>query len=86
MSKLEVVSQQHGTGYLVLKRGISKQVVWEIEILRDGSIGGGHVRGEKKHLKAAAKDRCANLRLTSEITAAIAINSYRTAKRFSQLC
>ena len=82
MSKLEVVSQQQGTGYLILKRGICKQVVWEIEILRDGSIGGGCVRGDKKHLKAAAKDQCANLRVTSEITAAIAINSYRDGEAF----
>jgi hypothetical protein len=82
MSNLEVVSQQRGAGYLVLKRGISKQVVWEMEILRDGSIGGGYVRGDKKHLKAAAKDQCANLRLTSEITAAIAINSYRDGEAF----
>lgn len=82
MSTLEVVSQQRGTGYLILKRGICKQVAWEIEILCDGSIGGGCVRGDKKHLKAAAKDQCAKLRLSSEITAAIAIDSYRDGEAF----
>ena len=74
--------QQRGTGYLILKCGISQQVIWEIEILSDGSIGDGCVRGDKKHLKAAARDLCATLRATSEITAAIAINRYKDGEAF----
>jgi hypothetical protein len=82
MSKLEVLFQQRGTGYLILKRGICKQIEWEIEVLRDGSIKGGSVRGDKKHLKAAAKDGCVKLSLTSEITVAIAINRYKDGEAF----
>jgi len=76
MVACEVLSRQNGIGYLVLKDGSSKRVVWEVELLRDGSIGNGCIRGDKKHLEAAADDGCAILRLSAEMSAAIAIDHY----------
>ena len=72
----EVLSRQNGIGYLVLKDGSSKLVEWEVELLRDGSIGNGCIRGDKKHSEAAADDGCAILRLSAKISAAIAIDNY----------
>jgi hypothetical protein len=71
----EVLTRQNGTGYLVLKSGSGKQVQWEVDYLRDGSLGDGCVRGDEAHLAAAAKDGCATVCLTSKITAAIAIEN-----------
>jgi hypothetical protein len=76
MSNLEVLHRQKGIGYLVLKSGFCTRVEWEIDLLRDGGVGQGCVRGDKHHLAAAAEDKCANLRLTSDKTAAIAIDCY----------
>jgi hypothetical protein len=71
----EVLTRQNGTGYLVLKSGTGKQVQWEVDYLRDGSLGDGYIRGDEAHLAAAAKDGCATVCLTSKITAAIAIEN-----------
>ena len=71
----EVLTRQNGTGYLVLKSGSGKQVQWEVDFLRDGSLGDGSIRGDEAHLAAAAKDGCATVCLTSKITAAIAIEN-----------
>jgi hypothetical protein len=71
----EVLTRQNGTGYLVLKSGFGKQVQWEVDYLRDGSLGDGCIRGDEAHLAAAAKDGCATVCLTSKITAAIAIEN-----------
>jgi hypothetical protein len=60
---------------LVLKSGSGKPVQWEVDYLRDGSLGDGRIRGDEAHLAAAAKDGCATVCLTSKITAAIAIEN-----------
>jgi hypothetical protein len=75
MDKAEIETRRNGTGYLVLKNGSGKQVQWEVDYLRDGSLGEGCIRGDEAHLAAAAKDGCATLRLASKITAAIAIEN-----------
>ena len=75
MDKAEVLTQRSGNGYLVLKSGSGKQVQWQVDYLRDGSLGDGYIRGDEAHLAAAAKDGCATIRLTSKITAAIAIEN-----------
>ncbi len=77
MPKSKIVGRQKGLGYLVLKRGTRKRVGFEIELLDDLSIGGGIIWGEEEHLKAAAKDGCATLELSIEVTAAIAIDDYK---------
>lgn len=74
MAKFEAFQRQTGIGYLVLKSGTCEQVEWEIDLLSNGSVGDGRIRGDKKHLAAAAKDGCANLRLSPAKTAAIAID------------
>jgi hypothetical protein len=71
----EALTRQNGTGYLVLKSGTGKQVQWEVDYLRDGSLGDGCIRGDEAHLAAAAKDGCATVCLTPKITAAIAIEN-----------
>jgi hypothetical protein len=86
MDKSRVLTRQNGIGYLILKSGIAKQVQWEVDYLRDGSLGDGCVGGDEAHLAAAAKDGCATVRLTSKITAAIAIeNQERGEASFSPL-
>ena len=55
MDKAEIETRQNGTGYLVLKNGSGKQVQWEVDFLRDGSLGEGCIRGDEAHLAAAAK-------------------------------
>lgn len=77
MATSEVLSRQNGIGYLVLKNGTCKQVGWEVDLLRDGSIGDGCIRGDEEHLAAAAKDGCAKLHLAAAETAAIAINGHK---------
>ena len=74
MDKAEIQTRRNGTGYLVLRSGVSKQVTWEIEVLNDGSGGKGIVRGDKDHLAAAAKDGCANLLASADTTVAVAID------------
>ena len=76
MLKSEVVPRQNGIGYLVLKDGIFRQVQWEIELLDDGSLGDGCIRGDEQHLAAAAAAGCAKLLLSINVTAAIAISSH----------
>jgi hypothetical protein len=71
----EVLTRRNGTGCLVLKSGSGKQVQWEVDYLRDGSLGDGCIRGDEAHLAAAANDGCATVCLTSKITAAIAIEN-----------
>ena len=66
--------------HLVLKSGTCQQVEWEIELLCDGSLGNGTVRGDENHLAAAAEDGCAKLRLGPGHIAAIAINSQTGAE------
>lgn len=80
MTKLEDGFRAHGAGYLVLKNGTHTQVTWDVEFLRNGLIGDGFVRGDKKHLKAAAEDGCAILHPDSNVTAAIAIDHYKNGK------
>ena len=75
MEKAEILTRRNGSGYLVLKSGAGKQVQWEVDYLRDGSLGDGCIRGDEAHLAAAAKDGCATVCLTSKITAAIAIEN-----------
>jgi hypothetical protein len=72
MEKTEVSNRQKG--YLTLKSGTCQEVEWEIELLCDGSFGSGSIRGDEKHLAAAAEDGCGTLRLAAGQTAAIAIN------------
>jgi hypothetical protein len=50
-------------------------VQWEVDYLRDGSLGDGCIRGDEAHLAAAANDGYATVRFTSKITAAIAIEN-----------
>jgi len=69
-----IIAKQKGSGDLVLKNGARQVVIWEIEILSDGSIRKGAIHGGGKHLATAAKDGCANLFLGLEMTAAIAID------------
>jgi hypothetical protein len=76
MEKSDVITRQKGTGYLILKSGIVKQVGWEIDLLRDGSIVNGIIRGDEQHLAAASDDGCANLRLSVNTSAAIAIDGF----------
>lgn len=75
MDKAEVLTQRNGTGHLTLKSGSHKQVQWQVDYLRDGSLGEGCIRGDEAHLAAAAKDGCATVSLTPNITAAIAIEN-----------
>ena len=75
MKKLEVSNRQKGTGDLVLKSGTSQQVKWEIDLLSDGSLGDGSIRGDEKHLAAAAEHGCAKLRLEPNLIVAIAIDN-----------
>jgi hypothetical protein len=75
MDKAEVLTRRDGTGYLILKSGASKQVSWEMDVLHDGSAGKGIVRGDKDHLAAAAKDGCANLLVSADTIAAVAIDA-----------
>ena len=74
MAKAKVPTRRDGTGYLILKSGVSKQVTWEVDVLHDGSAGKGIVRGDNNHLAAAAKDGCANLLVSADTTAAVAID------------
>jgi hypothetical protein len=73
----EVLTRRNGTGYLVLKSGSGKQIQWEVDYLRDGSLGDGCIRGDEAYLAAAAKDGCATVCLTSTITVAIAIENQK---------
>ena len=75
MDIAEVLTQRSGNGYLVLKSGFGKPVQWQVDYLRDGSLGDGYIRGDEAHLAAAAKDGCATICLTSKITAAIVIEN-----------
>jgi hypothetical protein len=76
MDKAETETRRNGTGHLILKSGAAKQVTWEIDVLHDGSAGKGIVRGDKDHLAAAAKDGCANLLVSADTIAAVAINGF----------
>lgn len=67
---------QNGAGHLVLKNGSSKPVKWEIEVLGDRSIANGCIRGDAEHLRAAAADGCAVLRLTADTSAAVTIDDH----------
>jgi hypothetical protein len=71
-----IMTKQKGSGDLVLTNGVRQVVIWEIEILSDGSFGKGSINGDRKHLATAAKDGCASLLLGLDVTAAIAIDSY----------
>jgi hypothetical protein len=75
MEKAEILTRRNGSGYLVLKSGAGQLIQWEVDYLRDGSLGDGCIRGDEAHLAAAAKDGCATVCLTSKITAAIAIEN-----------
>jgi hypothetical protein len=80
MTKLEEKLRKNGPGELVLKNGTHKQVTWDAEFLRKGLMGHGLIRGNKKYLKAAAKDGCAILHPESDVTAAIAIDHYENGE------
>ena len=73
-------SKRNGTGELVLKNGTSEAVSWEVKL--ESLPAHGVLRGKKKHLNAAAKDRCAILRLGKDRAAAIAIDRYKNGKAF----
>ena len=75
MDKAEIQTLRNGTGYLILRSGASKQVQWQVDYLRDGSLGDGYIRGDEAHLTAAAKDGSTDNNLTSNITAAISIEN-----------
>ena len=86
MGTTEVLTRREGTGCLILKNGSGKRVRWQVDYLRNGSLGDGCIRGDEAHLAAAAKDGCATVRLTPNITAAIAIeNQERDEASFSPL-
>jgi hypothetical protein len=76
MKNLNPWSRQAGIGFLVLKNGSKQSVEWEADLHHDGLIGNGCIRGDEKLLETAAKDGCATLHLSSNATAAIAIEHY----------
>ena len=75
MDKAQIQTRRNGIGHLFLKSGFGKPVQWQVDCLRDGSLGDGLIRGDEAHLAAAAKDGCATICLTSKITAAIVIEN-----------
>jgi hypothetical protein len=81
MTNEQEASHQEGTGYLVLKSGATSTVGWGIDILADGTIHSGIVRGDEEHLASAAQDGCATLQLSSLTAAAICIDSHADGKR-----
>jgi len=66
-------TQKHGSGELVLNDGTRKSVSWKLEILQGRRATHGLIRGQKDHVKAAAKDGCAILYADG---ATLAINVY----------
>jgi hypothetical protein len=68
-------------GELVLKNGARNEVTWEVN-LEEGAVVRGVLRGNKRHLKTAAKHGCAILSLGEGRTADIAIDRYRDGKLF----
>ena len=82
----EVLTRRNGTGYLVLKSGSRKQVQWEVDYLRDGSLGDGCIRGDEAHLAAAAKDGCATVCLTPKSRRLLRSRTKSTVKRRFHPC
>jgi hypothetical protein len=71
---------RNGTGKLVLKNGTGDAVSWEVKL--ESLPAHGILRGKKKHLNAAAKDRCAILNLGKGRAVAIAIDRCKDGKAF----
>jgi hypothetical protein len=70
----------NGVGELVLKSGARDEVSWEVNL--EGTVVHGVLRGNKRHLKTAAKDRCAILSRGKGCTEAIAIDRHTDGKLF----
>lgn len=74
MSKCEDEFHRDGIGKLVLKNGCHKEVSWETEFYREGIVSAGIIRGDVEHLRTAANDRCAILKLDDDVIVAISID------------
>jgi hypothetical protein len=76
IENFEILFRQEGIGYLILKSRTRVCVGWEVDILSDGSLANGVVRGDEADLEVAAQDGCAILELSAATTAAINIDSH----------
>ncbi len=76
----KVVNTQVGCGYLELKNGKSGRVSWEINQLDTGEIASGYVTGDKRLIRAAARDKWAKLSVTPKVSVAVAIKRCHAGK------
>jgi hypothetical protein len=73
MLKSELLFRDEGIGDLVLINGVTIRVEWQIDRLRDGSLGDGCLHGDEHDLATAAATGSAKLLLTETTAAVIAI-------------